>query len=522
MLGFHRRTRSLIPVKDLAKYDKVSLVEDEEEWYDEEEMEVASAPDAVDRSRQRQMMLVYLVFLAEAIMASSLQPQLQMLLSSSDYCGNISTSYLRSILDCAYTFGQTSGLFWGYLADRMGRRRVTLLGLWSMLICCLSMGFATSLASCTIFRFFAGIVSSTIMCTSLTMIGDLSTTAEERAKNVARLPLISLCGSMGPLMQGMVSESLQAYGMVWEKFPILGSELVCGSLLFAIALTASIMLKETLPLHSDRLADPVDVDCEKAAFLSRESEDTTITLVDFARPEPITIAQFMQAPSLIVLLSSFCLLSLHASSFDVLLPHLGHSSTQHGGMGIPCDWLSIVVLVVRGIAAVAIFYAIPFAMEKYGVLNLYRSVSLLFPAIYVITPLLTLLVTCSGLASIVSVFSIFSKHVLTGGASVLVALLVLNTTPDAFSAGTVVGMMQVASLFKAFAVAVSGTSYYFSDELSLQTTNLALWTCLALFGVFGAGLAWFVRERPSVEKDFPSEVLCWETCFDVDAEEQME
>ena len=82
--------------------------------------------------------------------------------------------------------------------------------------------------------------------------------------------------------------------------------------------------------------------------------------------------------------------------------------------------------------------------------------------------------------------------------------------------------MQVASLFKAFAVAVSGTSYYFSDDFSVQATNFALWTCLALFGAVGAGLAWFVRERPSVEKDFPSEVLCWETCFDADAEKQME
>lgn len=177
-------------------------------------------------------------------MASSLQPQLQMLLSSSDYCSNLSSSYLRSILDCAYAFGGTTGLFWGYMADRVGRRRVTLLGLWSMLICCLATGFATSLGACAIFRFFAGMVSSTIVCTSLTMIGDLSVTAEQRARNVARLPLISLCGSVGPLFQGMVSESLQAYGMVWQTFPTLGSALACASVIFAIALTASIMLKE--------------------------------------------------------------------------------------------------------------------------------------------------------------------------------------------------------------------------------------------------------------------------------------
>jgi MFS family permease len=144
-----------------------------------------------------------------------------MLLSSTDFCGNLSSSYLRSILDCAYAFGGTTGLFWGYLSDRMGRRRVTLLGLWSMVVCCLVMGFATSLASCAIFRFFAGMVSAAVVCTSLTMIGDLSTSAEERARNVARLPL-----------------------MVWEKFPTLGSGLASSAILFVIALAASVLLKE--------------------------------------------------------------------------------------------------------------------------------------------------------------------------------------------------------------------------------------------------------------------------------------
>lgn len=452
-------------------------------------------------------------------MASSLQPQLQMLLSSSDYCGNLSTSYLRSILDCAYAFGGTTGLFWGYLADRMGRRRVTLIGLWSMVICCLSMGFATNLAACAAFRFFAGMVSSAVVCTSLTMIGDLSATAEQRAKNVAKLPLISLCGSVGPLAQGMVSESLQAYGMVWEKFPTLGSELACGIVLFAIALTASCLLKESLPLHYDLPTASMDMDCEKAAFLSRSSEDTNITLVDFARPEPITITQFMQAPSLLVLLSSFCILSLHAATFDVLLPHLGHSSTQHGGMGIPCDWLSFVVLIMRGTAALIIFTLMPRAMERHGLLKLYRIVSLLFPAVYIITPLLALLVAFTGLAPLLSVLAILVKHILASGAFVLVLVLVLNTTPDAFSAGTVVGMMQVASLFKAFAVAVSGASYFVSSDVSVSATNFALWTCLTIFGAAGAGCARFVRERPSVGLDFKGEALKWESVFDFDADE---
>lgn len=519
MLGFHRRTRSLIPVKDLAKYDKVPMIE-EEELELEVEMEDGELEDATAKARQRQLILVFVVFLAEAIMASSLQPQLQMLVSDNDYCGNLSTSYLRSILDCAYAFGGTTGIFWGYLADRMGRRRVTLMGLWTMFVCCLSMGFATELAACTLFRYFAGLASSTVVVTTLTMIGDLSKNFEERVKNVAMLPLIALFGSIGPVIQGMVSESLHSTSAVWEKFPILGSQLACGSLVLLIAITATIWLQETLPLASNSQTDHMDLDCEKAAFLTaNDSDDPRIAVMDFVHPEPITINQFMQAPSFLVLLASFSLLSLHASTFDVVLPHLGHSSSQHGGMGIPCPWLGLTVLIVKGVAGITLKHAIPSAVEKFGLLKLYRSTSLLFPAIYVITPLFALAAACStDFVAVTSAIGLLVKHILGGGASILVALLVLNTTPDAYSAGTVVGIMQIANLFKALAVAVSGASFYLANDMSVATTNLILWTCLALFGGCGAALAYFVRERPSVEHDFPSEVLCWETCFDADAE----
>jgi hypothetical protein len=73
MLGFHRRTRSLIPVKDLAKYDVVPV----EDKYDEEEENELFADDqdralddeaaeGANKARQRQLLLVYIVVFAEA------------------------------------------------------------------------------------------------------------------------------------------------------------------------------------------------------------------------------------------------------------------------------------------------------------------------------------------------------------------------------------------------------------------------------------------------------------------------
>jgi hypothetical protein len=62
----------LIPVKDLAKYDRVPLNEQEDE--DEMDMEdsdtlVDEVSEATDKARSRQLALIYVVFLAEAYVA---------------------------------------------------------------------------------------------------------------------------------------------------------------------------------------------------------------------------------------------------------------------------------------------------------------------------------------------------------------------------------------------------------------------------------------------------------------------
>ena len=106
------------------------------------------------------------------------------------------------------------------------------------------MGFATDVVSCAIFRCLAGLVSASTAVTTLTMIGDVSQTASDRTINISRLPLIALCGSVGPVFQGMVSGSLRANGALWEKYPILSSQIACGSLVFVIAVTAYLMLEE--------------------------------------------------------------------------------------------------------------------------------------------------------------------------------------------------------------------------------------------------------------------------------------
>jgi hypothetical protein len=70
------------------------------------------------------------------------------------------------------------------------------------------------------------------------MIGDLSNTTAERAKNVACLPLVSLCGSIGPIIQGILPGSVQSSAI--------GSQVACGGLVLLTAVTSTLLLKEVI------------------------------------------------------------------------------------------------------------------------------------------------------------------------------------------------------------------------------------------------------------------------------------
>ncbi|KAF2460011.1 major facilitator superfamily domain-containing protein, partial [Lineolata rhizophorae] len=247
MLGFHRRTRSLIPVTELSKYDE--KVEPAVETYDDVDVEEECAVEPI-RADRRQLMLLYLIFLAEAIMAASFRPQLEILLERDEFCGDLSSSYLRNVLDCAYAFGGVAGIGWGWLADRVGRRPVVLSQLFVMSLACMMTGLATDLASCALLRFVSGVASSSIIVCVLTMIGDLSQDQLERAKNVARLPLIGVLGAVGPTVEALVVDAVGGDEGLSKKYPVLSGQLVCGSGILVIAILGCIMLKETLPRPS--------------------------------------------------------------------------------------------------------------------------------------------------------------------------------------------------------------------------------------------------------------------------------
>jgi hypothetical protein len=277
-------------------------------------------------------------------------------------------------------------------------------------------------------------------------------------------------------------------------------------------------------------------DCEKATFLGQSqlndsTDSLNISIIEAlndttAAPLPsyLSVSQLLTAPSVLILLASYSVLSLHSSTFEILLPHLAHTGSHQGGLGIPCAWLTSVVTIVKIVAAIRILHFVPSIVNKTGLLPVYRRISAVFPIFYIAVPLLGLAVNAAGgspmISAVFNTIAMLAKTTLAGAAQVLVLLLVLNAAPDASSTGTVIGVVSISELFKALAVGASGVSFYLSSDYSMVIVNGSLWAALAFIAILGAGVTWRLRESPRVGTDIPEECLVWQDMFDVNSDEE--
>lgn len=468
-----------------------------------------------------------------SIVASSLQPQLYMLLRDEKLCGDVNSVYWTGVVETVFAIGSIAGLFWGWLGDRLGRRPVALAGMVGMAASCFAMGFSTGIVSCALIRGFAGLMGSSMRVMVWTMLGDVSDTSKAKARNFSRMPLVATGGIIGPLLQALLANRFSD-SEVWKKFPILSSQLACAGLMVLFFCANFFFLKETLPSNDEcgssdagqreEYADRYSGEymSEKDTFLGQDASlsPTTYTYSYNDKPKSLGFSAAIRAPSLLVLLASFSFLCLHSASFDQLLPLLGNASIENGGLGLPCSFLSLVVLGASSSAAGIVYIIFGNAVERVGLLRLYRVCCWLFPLIYVLTPIFSALFKSSEtVIAVSSAGSIFTKTLVTSFAQTLVVILVTNASPDSYSLGSIMGLMHSASVFRGFAVAGTGAAWLLGgdDGEGMGLMGLSLWCGMAGIAVCGAVTAWFVKERARVNRDWMANVLKWEICYENDS-----
>lgn len=183
--------------------------------------------------------------------------------------------YFAGYLASAFYFGQVlSGSFWGWLADRKGRRTSLLLGLCNTFITTLLFGFSMSYPWAVAARVLGGLGSANF-AVAKSYISDI-TDETNRSAGFSKLSLAWGVGSIvGPTIGGYLSEPAKKYSWLsvplFVKFPY---ALPCIGSSIVIALSFVLIyafLPETQQRSRDVLSDDAS-DVELAAMDSLENE----------------------------------------------------------------------------------------------------------------------------------------------------------------------------------------------------------------------------------------------------------
>ena len=196
--------------------------------------------------RQRsKLIMIYLLFLVEAIMDSSLPSQVSVLTPSTDDCLAMDTAFLRSILQCSYSFGSALGVFWGFTADRWGRRKVALTGLSGVFLCCFCMGLATGFAALVALRCVAGALGSAVTVSGLAMLTDVTHGSKRRIHVVAALPLVVICGHIGSLIPVVFRNlAMSRSSDTSAEYSSRAGQVICALIILSITVAEIFLLPE--------------------------------------------------------------------------------------------------------------------------------------------------------------------------------------------------------------------------------------------------------------------------------------
>ncbi|KAL9001160.1 MAG: hypothetical protein Q9169_000343 [Polycauliona sp. 2 TL-2023] len=156
------------------------------------------------------------------------------------------------LVTSAFAFAEFStGVFWGRLSDKIGRKPVLMVGLIGTLLSMLVFGFATSLPVALLARALGGALNGNIGVLQTT-VAEIVTEKEHQPSAYAIMPFVWSFGSiLGPLIGGALAEPCKNYpalfsqGTLFDTYPFLLPNIVCAVVLVFGIVIGLLFLEET-------------------------------------------------------------------------------------------------------------------------------------------------------------------------------------------------------------------------------------------------------------------------------------
>lgn len=466
------------------------------------------------------------------------------------------TALIAGILISSFSLSEAiTGMYWGSLSDRVGRKPVLLFGCFGTMISMLMLGCATSFWVALLARSLGGILNGNIGVIQ-TMVGELVKNPaheglfdqagipqnEKKNTTLTSFPSTSLCGHAFCMVRRSADWSwdcgLDVQLPLFPSLPYLLPNLICAGMLLISIVVGYFFLEETkdqtvawndkdasAPLIDTPLvpasgtADGVDLRNDVYGTFNhvevRKDQSWNVNPDGSSRPPSITSQGYERVFTKrvlmpIVALGLFC---YHSMCYDHLLPiflqddrasdvsnvtliNAGDSSSLdiRGGLGLSTQQVGI-IMSVNGLVALFIQGIIfPIVADWLGVWRLFQLITLFHPIVYFVVPFVAMLHGSQIFAGI------YASLALRNFFAILAYPLILILIKEACNPkhlGKINGLgASVGAVARCISPPISGLLYDWGKDFGF--TGFAWWAA-GLVAVGGAiQLFWIRREKDKI------------------------
>ncbi|KAF2091573.1 MFS general substrate transporter [Saccharata proteae CBS 121410] len=512
----------------------------------------ASAVDGNIPFPTQQLFVLALCRIAEPIAFMSIFPYIYYMVSTFNITQDErQIAMYAGMVTSAFAFAEfMTGVMWGRLSDRFGRKPILLTGLAGTGLSMLLFGFAPNLPIALLARALGGLLNGNIGVLQTT-VAEVVTVESQQPRAYSIMPMVWCLGSIiGSGLGGTLAEPAKSYptvfpaGSLFDKYPFLLPNIVCTVVVVISLIFGILFLEET---HEDKkhrrdvglevgrwILRKIRGESPEIALASKEAgylEQTCYLLAEESEDEqppgysstelspctsdkntspslrvpsrsPRSKASVRSAftPQVMLNIVAYGILAFHTISFEQLLPVLLSMPESDaapdlpfkfvGGFALPAKTIGYILSMQGFLQMIVQVFIFPFVSRKLGSLATFRLVVFAYPVLYTLTPYLTLLPTEYRMVGVymVLVWKVTAQSLAYPSTAIMLA----NSAPSKKVLGTLNGVAaSSASLCRAFGPTVSGLIQ--SAGLSLGYGGLSWWAC-AFVALIGATQSLWMRE----------------------------